>query len=132
MRCGLMVFYTLNLNSYFLYLLAMSKSFDWNQLHQLAGGDSAFERELLEMFLNDAESSLMQLAEAISANSSDMVEELAHYLKGASANVGAIALSQAAAQLERQAKQGKIAQAPRALAQLKVLCKEVRRTALSR
>lgn len=82
------------------------------------------------MFLSDAESSLMQLADALAANSVEMVEELAHYLKGASANVGAIALSQAAAQLERQAKQGKIVQAPRTLAQLQALCRDVKVTAM--
>ena len=108
----------------------MSKSFDWNQLHQLAGGDTTFEKELLEMFLSDAESSLSQLEDALASNSIETVEELAHYLKGASANVGAIALSQAAAQLERQAKQRKLVQAPKLLAQLQSLCREVKITAL--
>lgn len=110
----------------------MGKSFDWNQLHQLAGGDTAFEKELLEMFLNDAENSLQQLETALASNSVEAVEELAHYLKGASANVGAVALSQAAAQLERQAKQRKIVQAPRTLAQLQSLCREVKITAMRR
>ncbi len=110
----------------------MSKSFDWNQLHQLAGGDTAFEKELLEMFLGDAESSLLQLEEALASNSIEMVEELAHYLKGASANVGAVALSQAAAQLERQAKQRKLVQASKMLAQLQSLCRDVKVTAMRR
>ena len=110
----------------------MSKSFDWNQLHQLAGGDTEFEKELLEMFLSDAESSLSQLEDALSSNSIEAVEELAHYIKGASANVGAIALSKAAAQLERQARQRKVVQAPRVLAELQSLCREVKLTAMRR
>ncbi|MEO0540437.1 MAG: Hpt domain-containing protein [Cyanobacteria bacterium P01_A01_bin.105] len=110
----------------------MSKSFDWNQLHQLAGGDTAFEKELLEMFLNDAESSLSQLEDALASNSVEAVEELAHYIKGASANVGAVALSQAAGKLERQAKQRKIVQGPRTLSQLQSLCRDVKIAAMRR
>jgi HPt (histidine-containing phosphotransfer) domain-containing protein len=110
----------------------MTISFDWNQLHQLAGGDSDFEVELLDMFINDAESSIQQLSEAVSASNVSMVEDIAHYLKGASANVGARALSSAAAQLELQAKRGKLAQAQSLLGQLQSACQEVRQVMLAR
>jgi HPt (histidine-containing phosphotransfer) domain-containing protein len=110
----------------------MTISFDWNQLHQLAGGDSDFEVELLDMFINDAESSIRQLAEAIATHNVSVVEDIAHYLKGASANVGALALSSAAAQLELQAKRGRLAQAQRLLRQLQTCCQEVRQVMMAR
>jgi hypothetical protein len=112
--------------------LSTNSTFDWNQLHQLAGGDSEFEIELLQMFLEDADSSLNQLAEAIAANHINQVEEIAHYLKGASANVGACALSQSAGQLELQARHGQLTQTDLRLQELKALCGEVRQLVLER
>jgi HPt (histidine-containing phosphotransfer) domain-containing protein len=106
--------------------LSTNSTFDWNQLHQLAGGDSAFETELLQMFLEDADRSLGQLAEAIAAGRVETVEEIAHYLKGASANVGACALSERAAQLELQARARQLSQPERLLAEMQNLCREVR------
>lgn len=110
----------------------MTISFDWNQLHQLAGGDKDFEVELLDMFINDAESSVMQLSEAISTSNLAVVEDIAHYIKGASANVGALALSSVAAQLELQAKRGQLVQAPKLLGQLQRCCQDVRQAVMAR
>lgn len=112
--------------------LSRNSTFDWNQLHQLAGGDSEFEIELLQMFLEDADSSLSQLAEAIAVNHVSSIEEIAHYLKGASANVGACALSQSAARLELQARQGQLSQPEKLLDEMKALCYEVRQIVLER
>ena len=110
----------------------MTISFDWNQLHQLAGGDKDFEVELLDMFINDAESSVMQLAEAVANGNVTVVEDIAHYIKGASANVGALTLSSLAAQLEVQAKRGQLAQAPNILGQLQTCCRDVRQVVMAR
>ena len=79
----------------------MAETFDREQLEHLAGGDKAFENELLQLFVGDTENSLSQLDAAISSDSRDAVQSLAHYIKGASANVGAVGMSQTAAQLEK-------------------------------
>ncbi|MEM1238905.1 MAG: Hpt domain-containing protein [Cyanobacteria bacterium P01_H01_bin.26] len=107
----------------------MAKNFDQEQLAQLSGGDKAFERELLQMFLVDIEDSLGQLTGAIAAGSQADIQDLAHYIKGASANVGAVALSREAAELERLAKKGQLATAPSSLRQLQTLHQEIKRLA---
>ena len=108
----------------------MSKNFDPEQLEQLAGGDKAFEKELLNMFVGDIERSLNQLETAIGlGNKPIAVQELAHYIKGASANVGAVGMSQAAAQLETMAKEGNLQTAVNSLQQLQALHDEIKRMA---
>jgi HPt (histidine-containing phosphotransfer) domain-containing protein len=110
----------------------MTPTFDWTQLNQLAGGDTAFELELLQLFLAEAESNLQQLSFAIASRDTHSVENIAHYLKGASANVGAVNFSQTAAQMEQLAKRGQIQQTPRLFNQLQSSYQDVRRAALSR
>jgi HPt (histidine-containing phosphotransfer) domain-containing protein len=107
----------------------MAKNFDLEQLQQLAGGDKAFEKELLQMFVGDTENSLSQLASAINLEDQAAVQELAHYIKGASANVGAVGMSITAAKLEMLAKKGNLRSAPNSLRQLQALHQEVRRLA---
>ncbi len=99
--------------------------FDWQQLRQLAGEDSAFEVELLEMFLQDAQSSLRELELAIASSSIKAIEEIAHSLRGASANVGAIALALSASQLETIARSGQIAEAHSLLKQIQAHCQRI-------
>ena len=82
--------------------------FDWQQLRQLAGEDADFETELLEMFVQDAERSLRELERAIASRHLQAVEDTAHSLHGASANVGACALASAASQLEQMARSGQL------------------------
>ncbi|MEM8810174.1 MAG: Hpt domain-containing protein [Cyanobacteria bacterium P01_G01_bin.38] len=101
-------------------------TFDWNQLAQLAGGDPEFEQELLGLFVTDVEDSLLRLVAAVTALDTVTVEHLAHYIKGASANVGANALAEAAEQLEQQARQSNLAQAEPAVEALKVRAQEVK------
>jgi histidine phosphotransfer protein HptB len=99
--------------------------FNWQQLRQLAGEDADFETELLAMFLKDAENSLRQLELAIATNSFKMIEEVAHSLRGSSANVGASALASVARQLEQNAQRGQIAGAYGLLQQLQAQCEGI-------
>lgn len=112
-----------------LYQRAMTQNFDREQLEQLAGGDAAFEKELLRLFVGDTQASLEQLAMAIDTENQAVVQELAHYIKGASANVGAVGMSKAAAQLEMSAKMGNLRGAPKSLRQLQTLHRDVQRLA---
>lgn len=102
-----------------------SPDFDWQQLRQLAGGDSAFEYELLEMFLQDAQQSLQALEQAIAARSLQTIQDVAHSLKGASANVGASALAIAARQLEQIAHGEQLTEAPNILQQIRMHCAHI-------
>lgn len=107
----------------------MANNFDLEQLEQLSGGDKAFEKELLTMFVEDIDNSLSQLGAAIVAEDVATVQELAHYIKGASANVGAVGMSKVATQLEKQAKTGNLQGGPGGLRQLQTFQKEVKRLA---
>lgn len=109
-----------------------SRDFDWQQLRQLAGEDSEFEAELLAIFLQDAEGSLAALEQAIASASPQSIEDVAHSLRGASANVGAKALAATALQIEQQARSGNIGNAAALLQQLKQQCKAVQVQFLSR
>ncbi|MGB3573433.1 MAG: Hpt domain-containing protein [Phormidesmis sp.] len=100
--------------------------FDWQQLRQLAGEDSEFESELLDIFLQDAQDSLQKLESAIASKSIQVVEEVAHSLRGASANVGASALAAVALQLEQAARGGDITSARSLLRQLNRHCQRIR------
>ncbi|MBE9064719.1 Hpt domain-containing protein [cf. Phormidesmis sp. LEGE 11477] len=87
-------------------LSTLSAEFDWQQLQQLAGGDAAFEAELLAMFLEDAKNSLQQLEAAIATQNARTIEDVAHSLRGASANVGASTIAEIALELENTARAG--------------------------
>ncbi len=100
--------------------------FDWQQLKQLAGEDATFEVELLEMFLSDAESSLKRLEQALAAHSIQTIEDTAHSLRGASANVGAIALARSVRRLEQTARSGHLTEAQTLLQEIDRHCQKVR------
>lgn len=97
-------------------------NFDWQQLRQLAGEDTAFEYELLEIFLQETQQNLKDLEQAIATQSIQAIKDIAHALKGASANVGASALALAASQLEQLAHCGQLTEAPNLLQQLYFHC----------
>ncbi|NJO08412.1 MAG: Hpt domain-containing protein [Leptolyngbyaceae cyanobacterium SL_1_1] len=80
-----------------------SESIDLEQLQQISGGDPEFEQELLQLFVEDAAAQVEALRAAIAQQNGSAIEETAHHLKGASANVGATAIAQAASKLETSA-----------------------------
>ena len=103
----------------------INPDFDWQQLRQLAGEDTDFEYELLEIFLQDAQQSLTDLEQAIANRSIQAIQDTAHSLKGASANVGAISLAVAARQLEQIAQGNQLAEAPALLRQIRRHCAHI-------
>lgn len=102
-----------------------SSDFDWRQLNQLAGEDPDFETELLTIFLADADASLIRIEDAIAAQNSQSIADIAHSLRGSSANVGATALAAAACQLEQAASQDRLSGALKLLQQLHFHCQNV-------
>ena len=75
-------------------------SVDFAAIAELAQGDGALERELLDDFLSENARDLAAAAQAIEARLIDTVYSVAHRIKGAARTVGAGGLSQAAESLE--------------------------------
>ncbi|WP_396587200.1 Hpt domain-containing protein [Bermanella sp. R86510] len=63
-------------------------------------------QNLIETFLDDADSKLTELQSALNNNDSAQVGALAHSLKGSSSNICAHPLSEVCAQLEKLGKAG--------------------------
>jgi two-component system, sensor histidine kinase and response regulator len=73
---------------------------DRDALKELTGGDLDFERELAQTFVSSGDQCLAEIIAALKASDFDTVRKRAHSLKGASANIHARELSQAASSLE--------------------------------
>ncbi|MDB9375683.1 response regulator [Nodularia sphaerocarpa] len=78
---------------------------DWEHLHQLSENNTEFEWELLQIFVEDSQLHLEATKAAIATNNFQQLAREAHHLKGASANVGAISMQQAAEKLEQMSHQ---------------------------
>ncbi len=81
---------------------------DWKYLRKLSDGNQAFELELLETLSEALPDHLKVLELAIHANDYHTIALEAHYIKGSSGNMGAIAIHALAAQLESKAKSGNL------------------------
>ena len=67
-------------------------------------GDGGFARELLETFVDSCERELGRIEQSVSSGDLESVRAAAHSLKGASANVRAGAIVEAATKLEAAAR----------------------------
>jgi HPt (histidine-containing phosphotransfer) domain-containing protein len=74
---------------------------DWEHLHQLSENNAEFELELLQLFVEDSQSHLEAVKIAIATHDFQQLLKESHHLKGASANVGATTMQQAAEKLEK-------------------------------
>jgi len=81
---------------------------DRDALRELTGGDMEFERELAETFVSSGDQCLAEIIAALKVSDFDTVRKRAHSLKGASANIHALDLSQAASSLEAAARENSI------------------------
>jgi HPt (histidine-containing phosphotransfer) domain-containing protein len=91
---------------------------DWEHLHQLSDNNPEFEQELLEVFVADSYTVLVLLKQSIAVQDARQLEQSAHHIKGASANVGAIAIYSVAVQLEQQARAQQFEDSDRLIQQL--------------
>ncbi len=71
-------------------------------LNQISEGDQEFELELLNLFIEDAESHLGAAITAIINQDYKALEREAHHLKGSSGNVGAQNMRELAYALEQE------------------------------
>jgi HPt (histidine-containing phosphotransfer) domain-containing protein len=87
--------------SRFLKPISKAAAVDREALRELTGGDGDFERELAQTFVSSGDQCLAEIIEALKVGDYDTVRKRAHTLKGASANIHAENLSQAASDLEK-------------------------------
>jgi HPt (histidine-containing phosphotransfer) domain-containing protein len=83
---------------------------DWAALLESLDGDKGFARELVAAFIGTGDLELAAIAAALCAGDEAAMRKSAHTLKGASANLRAIAASTAAGELEQAAVSGRSTQ----------------------
>lgn len=79
----------------------LESSVDLEYLHQISEGDPEFERTILQVFVENTREQLRLVHSAIATQDLLTIKHHLHTIKGASANVGAVAIEQLALQLER-------------------------------
>ena len=82
---------------------------DREHLLEMTDGDPEFEHELLATFRASAQNILARLRAALHSGVSTQIMREAHALKGASVNVGAMAISRCAGAIEEAARAGDVA-----------------------
>jgi HPt (histidine-containing phosphotransfer) domain-containing protein len=97
-----------------------SVNINWEQLHQISEDNPEFELELLSMLAEDVKDHITALRGAIVGRDLTAIVHEAHYIKGASANVGAIDLASAAKQIEHLARESKLEGSLELVAQMEV------------
>ncbi|WP_310481565.1 Hpt domain-containing protein [Chamaesiphon sp. VAR_48_metabat_403] len=82
---------------------------DWEQLHQVSEDDPEFELELLTMLAEDVKIHIEDLRQAVIDKDIVKIGHEAHYIKGASANVGITSIAALAKQIETCARDRQLA-----------------------
>jgi HPt (histidine-containing phosphotransfer) domain-containing protein len=80
--------------------------FDIDQLRNVCMEDSELMRELVTALIDDATKQMSALSDAVEHADATRCARLAHYVKGACANVGAVSMTVLLRQIERSAKAG--------------------------
>lgn len=78
-------------------------------------GDEELAAEIMEAFVVDTRSNLLELARAVSDRDAPSIQRLAHTMKGAAGNVGAVALSEPLYHLESAGMEKRLADVDSAL-----------------
>jgi HPt (histidine-containing phosphotransfer) domain-containing protein len=85
---------------------------DWSRLLKATGNDEELANELAVLFIDSGANTMQQILAALESRDFDQLGAKAHEIKGASANLQALAASALAAQLESAARGGDVAQVP--------------------
>jgi HPt (histidine-containing phosphotransfer) domain-containing protein len=80
--------------------------FDIDQLRNVCMEDSELMREVVTALIDDATTQLPALNDAVEQSDAARSARLAHYVKGACANVGAVSMAALLKQIENNAKAG--------------------------
>ncbi len=82
----------------------MQGPIDYERIEDATGGDREFLEELVEIFLTDASERVEELKDALSRGEAETFSRTAHKLKGSSANMGAVRLTDIARDMENLGK----------------------------
>lgn len=97
-----------------------------DRLHELSRGDTEFQLDMLETFLEDAPSYINDAKKALASNDCAAIHARAHQLKGASSMVGIRKMPEVAARLDALAKENRTEGAQELLAELERLIEVLR------
>jgi HPt (histidine-containing phosphotransfer) domain-containing protein len=103
-----------------------TSEFDSSELTDRLMGDQVLAKRLARVFVDNMPQDLLALANAISQSDSSAIAFAAHAIKGAAANVGGVAVRDAAAKLEQLGKAGCPEAASLALPELEISCQTLR------
>lgn len=109
------------------------KALDEKMLSEIRGlGDEGdgFLRNLIEVFLSDAQSQMDEVSRAVEAGDLVVVKEIAHRLKGSSSSLSAIAFSKVCLSMEMAARDGQLSEVKEIHAQLLEKFAEMRQAML--
>ncbi len=98
---------------------APSGPVDIQRIREIADGDTAFEQELIELFLQDMTPRLDSLQAVIREGNSRGLREMDHSVKGASASTGARGMQRIAARLEEMGERGELGDTDRLMDELR-------------
>jgi HPt (histidine-containing phosphotransfer) domain-containing protein len=96
----------------------MATEFDHAQLEAITGGDTDFEREILQEYLQSAPADVAKVAAAVASGDATALARAAHALKGASATIGAKGFAAIALELEHAGKAKDLGNVPAAYGRL--------------
>lgn len=91
---------------------------DRARLEDASAGDEEFLRELVDIYVEDAEERLAEIKEALISADEDALGRTAHQLKGSSANMGVVSVADHAKKLEDLAREHAISDAAEVLPSL--------------
>jgi signal transduction histidine kinase/DNA-binding response OmpR family regulator len=106
-----------------------SPVWDTTGLMERAMGDAAFAQELTGIFIGEVGALLSELETAAGANDCTKAGRIAHTIKGAAANVGAVAVRETAYAAESATRTNSVDELKRTLPQLREAVAEFRRVA---
>ncbi len=93
---------------------------------QRLGGDEELLDELVKLFSENIPQQIVKLGEAIKIADMELARQIAHSVKGAAANVGAVTVQHGALQAESSAREGEIGQVQYHYENIKVEMEKVR------
>lgn len=85
--------------------------FDYDDFMERMDGDGALLKEVIEIFLEDAPALLSALGSAVRRMDAAAMENAAHTLKGAAANISAKGIQQLSGAMQELVRKGQIAEA---------------------
>lgn len=91
---------------------------DLKRIQHVCNGNSALEREIIEIYISDSEDRLAKLVQALQSGDSATARREVHTVKGASSNVGANDMQQHALAVEELCAKGPVEPSHPALGEL--------------